>query len=287
MAQYNSAITGHWRQSPYQLYTDHYTPRHVYGFHNVTRGAAQQGDRVLPVATRNYDAWAEDLTAGLAAQNTGNRLVASWRWTLGLIPIVWICLGGIALLWTHPGWRLIAAAILTLHAIHIPYWFDGIMHWHYVFESSILWLLLVAGSVANLLGKWHAGNRPWMIVWLAAFLSTAIATNYVSFPPYWITRLDQGISELKFSRRIYGAFQQRLRKEVTDLPALVLVIPDPVDRHMDFVINDPQLSSPILIGRYVPQESPPDRLQQIAQAFPDRHLYIYDAKTRQLSLVTP
>lgn len=288
MAAYDSAITGHWWQSPYQLYTDHYTPRHVYGFNNVERGAEKQGARILPVVTRNYDAWAENLTPALAVKNTGNRLVASWRWTLGLMPIVAICLAGAGLLWKeHPGWKLIGAAIITLHAIHVPYWFDGIMHWHYVFESSVLWLLLVAGSVGALIRKWNAADRPWLIAWMAAFLSVSIMTNYVAWTPYWVPRLSVGISELRYSRRIYGVFQQRLRTEVTELPALVLVIPDPADRHMDFVTNDPRLSAPILLGRYVPAESDPDRLQQIAKAFPDRQLYVYDAKTRQLDRLIP
>lgn len=288
MAAYNSAITGHWWRSPYQLYTDHYTPRHVYGFNNAVRGSEKQGARILPVVTRHYDAWAENLTPAVALRNTANRLVASWRWTLGVLPIAGICLAASGLLRRlHPGWNLIAAAIVSLHAIHVPYWFDGIMHWHYVFESSLLWLLLVAGSTAALIRQWTAADRPWLVAWITAFLSVAVITNYLAWTPFWFPSLDVGISELRFSRRIYGAFQQRLRTEVTELPALVLVIPDPADRHMDFVTNDPQLSASILRGRYVPQESPPDRLQQIAKEFPDRHLYLYDAATRQLSRIIP
>lgn len=284
MVAYNSAITGHWWQSPYQLYTDHYTPRHVYGFNNVVHGAELQGPRQLPVVTRNYDAWAENLTWELAAKNVGYRFVASWRWTLGIVPIVWICLAAVGLLGRqHVAWRLIAAAIVSLHAIHVPYWFDGIMHWHYVFESSLLWLLLVAGSTGALIRTWQTGDRPWLIVWLGALLSAAVVTNYVACPPYWLPAIHNGIAEIRFPRRIYGAFRQQLQREVTEMPALVLVEPDPADRHMDFVTNEPQLNSPILIGRYVREELPADALQEIAKDFPDRHLYLYDAKTRQLS----
>ncbi len=284
MVAYNSEVTGHWWQSPYQLYTDHYTPRHVYGFNNVMHGAELQGPRQLPVVTRNYDAWAENLTWKLAAKNVGYRFVASWRWTLGIVPIVWICLAAVGLLGRqHVAWRLIAAAIVTLHAIHVPYWFDGIMHWHYVFESSLLWLLLVAGSAGALIRTWQAADRPWLIVWLGALLSAAVVTNYVACPPYWLPAIHNGIAEIRFPRRIYGAFRQQLRREVTELPALVLVVPDPADRHMDFVTNDPQLNSPILIGRYVREEIPADALQEIAKAFTGRHLYLYDAKSRQLS----
>ncbi len=288
MAAYNSAITGHWWQSPYQLYTDHYTPRHVYGFDNAVRGARQQGLTVLPIVTRNYDAWAENLTAGLAAKNVGYRLVASWRWTLGIVPLVWICLAAAGLLGRqHVAWRLIAAAIVSLHAIHVPYWFDGIMHWHYVFESALLWLLLVAGSTGALIRIWQGMDRPWLVVWLGALLSVAVVTNYVACPPFWSPAMHNGIAEIRFPRRIYGHFRQQLQSRIRDLPALVLVVPDPADRHMDFVTNEPQLNSPILIGRYVREELPADALQRIAQDFPDRHLYLFDAKTRQLSRVIP
>ncbi len=286
MVAYNSAITGHWWQSPYQLYTDFYSPRHVYGFNNVERGTIAQGDRVLPIVTRNYDAWAENLTPALAVKNTGYRLIASWRWTLGILPITWICLAGVGMLWRqHPGWRLIAAGIVSLHAIHVPYWFDGIMHWHYVFESSLLWILLVAGSAGALIRTWHTANRPWLVVWLGTLISVAVVTNYVACLPYWLPAIHNGIAEIRFSRRIYGAFRQQLQSGVTELPALVLVVPDPSDRHMDFVTNDPQLNGPILIGRHVPEELPENAVQEIANAFPERHLYLFDAKTKQLSAV--
>ena len=38
---YNQALTGSGWRTPYQAYTDIYTPRHVYGFDNVVRGDAR------------------------------------------------------------------------------------------------------------------------------------------------------------------------------------------------------------------------------------------------------
>ena len=55
--------------SPYQLYTDIYTPRHVYGFNNVVRGEQRLGPRVLD----NYDRWAKNLTPRLAVKNVIKR----------------------------------------------------------------------------------------------------------------------------------------------------------------------------------------------------------------------
>jgi hypothetical protein len=286
MIAYNHSITHNWLKSPYQLYTDVYTPRHVFGFNNVTRGAAAQGDHVLSAVTRNYDAWAEELTPTLAVHNVGQRLIGSLRWSLGIIPLVWIILAawGVPLASgsdkkRHLGWNLIAASIVSLHLIHVPYWFDGIMHWHYVFESCILWLMLAARGAGALVVRFQAANRPWLIVWVGCLLITSVMSNYISLSPYWETRQAMGIAELRYPRRIYREFRRRIAKEVTDLPALVLVIPDPSDRHMDFVTNEPSLTSPILVGRLIPEEI---SLEQIKREYPDRTLYLYDAKTKEL-----
>jgi hypothetical protein len=158
MLYYNAAITGDPWVSPYQLYTDTYTPRHVYGFHNVTRGEQRLGPKVL----ENYDTWAEELTPALAARKVKIRTFASLRWTLGVVPIAAAVL---VLLLSPAAWNrgvlLIAAAIVALHAVHIPYWFEGIMGWHYVFESAPLWLLLVAEATRRLCSAWEqSGHTP-------------------------------------------------------------------------------------------------------------------------------
>ncbi|MBX3440450.1 MAG: hypothetical protein KF861_23370, partial [Planctomycetaceae bacterium] len=143
MMAFNHAITGSMLRSPYQQYTDIYTPRHVYGFNNRVRGEERLGPKVLD----NYDVWAENLTPALAARNVWRRVMFSFRWTLGIVPLVMTAV--IVLLtvdlWSGD-WRLIIASILSLHVVHIPYWFEGIMGWHYVFESAPFWLLLFAGT---------------------------------------------------------------------------------------------------------------------------------------------
>ena len=81
---YDRAITGSGFLTPYQLYTDIYTPRHVYGFNNVVRGEQRLGPKVLD----NYDHWAENLTPRLAVENVersgpSRRLAGRWdrcRW---------------------------------------------------------------------------------------------------------------------------------------------------------------------------------------------------------------
>ena len=130
---YDRAITGSGWVTPYELYTDIYTPRHVYGFNNVIRGEQHLGPRVIA----NYDKWADNLTPALALGNAVTRLSASWKWTLGILPLT-LALGSGFVLWRRlpRGAWLILAAIVSLHAAHIPYWFVGIEQHHYVFEGG-------------------------------------------------------------------------------------------------------------------------------------------------------
>jgi hypothetical protein len=127
---YDRTITGNDLVSPDQLDTDTYTPRHGDGFNNVVRGERRLGPKVLD----NYDRWAENLTPRLAAENVARRAAASARWTLGIVPlatapVVFV----LAVRWRVDWrWRRITAAVVTLHAVNVPYWFVGIMNWHCV-----------------------------------------------------------------------------------------------------------------------------------------------------------
>jgi hypothetical protein len=278
---YSQAITGNWRVSPYQLYTDIYTPRHVFGFHNVERGARAQGDRELPKISRNYDAWAEDLTPRLAARNVWTRTIASAQWTLGIVPLAMalavfvLYRGG-----DKPDTWLVPASIVSLHAVHVPYWYDGIMHWHYVFESAPLWLLLFGIATGRLVRGWEAAQRPWLPVWWGTVIGAACLTSHVGFAPFWGSRLEAAISEVRFARAQYGAFARMIDQQVIDRPALVLVEPDPADRHIDYVTNDPGLQNAVLFGRFDPETTD---VGEVARSFPSRALYYYRVKDRLLT----
>ncbi|MFO1095284.1 MAG: glycosyltransferase family 39 protein [Planctomycetaceae bacterium] len=275
MLCYNSAITGSPWVSPYQLYTDIYTPRHVYGFHNVTRGEQHLGPKVL----EHYDVWAEELTPALAARNVGRRIVASLRWTLGIVPITAAIL---VLLCARSTWNrgvlLIFGAVVSLHAVHIPYWFEGIMGWHYVFESAPLLLLVVGAATEVLFDTWaRTGHKAMCRLW-AGMLLTAVAVNLVTVPAVWPGRLPVGISEVAFSRRRYAEFFAAAEQMAHGRPTIVFVEPDPTDRHIDYVVNDPSLSGPLLIARYRPDQTD---LQQARALFPDRQAFLYRAATRE------
>ena len=273
---YSRAITGSGWETPYAQYLKIYTPRHVYGFNNVVRGERHLGPRVI----RNYDEWAENLTAPLAARNVVRRFEASWQWTLGLLPLAMSAVIGIVTWRIQPiGWRLILASIASLHIVHIPYWYDGILHYHYIFESGPLWALWFGGMSASLLAAWRAEQRNWMPAWLAGLVGAALLMNYATSEDRWTARISGELQNLSFARNKHGRFVALIRQVVQPVPALVLVDSDPSDRHIDYVINDPPLNAPVLIGRYLPEQVP---LEEVQRLFPERSLFVYRARDGRL-----
>lgn len=277
---YNLNTTGKLLKTPYQLYTELFTPRHMFGFDNVERAQPLLTERTLD----HYDQWAENLDASLAVRNVQNRLLASWQWTLGLIAIV---LTGTVFLvggWKNLDrrWWLILAAIVSLHVVHVPYWYDGIFHWHYVFESSVFWCLIAAAATQLLIAEFRVRGRPWMTGWVVMLLVVSVTTNNVAGPPFLgVSRLSVGINQLAFSRVRYFNFQQLVQRRVQEYPALVLVRHDESDRHIDYVSNHPSLTGPLLIGR-VPADALTTEEQTVelaAEVFPDRSLYVFDAQS--------
>ncbi|QDT56786.1 hypothetical protein Pan44_48460 [Caulifigura coniformis] len=273
---YNHSITGDALVSPYQLYTDLYTPRHVYGFNNVTRGEKVAGPKTL----EHYDSWAENLTPALALKNVGIRATSSSRWTLATIPLL-LSLAVVLLDWRRlsAAWKLVCASIVSLHAVHIPYWFTGIMDWHYVFESGPLLLLIIAYATVRLGSIWRSWSMPRMRLWWAALLALAILINDISIEPLWTSRVAIARSEAMFARRRYGQFRAQAEELATNGPMIVFVKPDPTDLHMDYVTNRPTLDGPVLVARLRPSVN----RELAARLFPERTPFVFDAAKRQWS----
>ncbi len=267
-------ITGSPLLSPYQQYTDIYTPRHRYGFNNVKHGEQHLGPKVLD----HYDRWAENLTPKLAAQNVWTRLLTSMRWTLGIVPLA---AGGLVVLLTpqlgNRRWLLVIASIITLHVVHIPYWFTGIMGWHYVLETAPLWLLVFAEASARLERTWIDNGAIGLRLWWRAMIGVAVAVNLITVVPLWPGRLPQGLVEVAYSRTIYGMFRHQIEEQRQGQKTIVFVIPDPSDRHMDFVTNPATLNGPVLVARL----NEPAELNTLAENFPDRLVLRYDAAPRR------
>ena len=275
MLSYNHAITGNWLKSPYQVYTDIYTPRHVFGFNNVIRGEQHLGPRVIDY----YDRWAQNLTPSLAAENVLTRWLCSWLWAFDLLPLLITTVVYVGMLWRWDRrWSLLGATILSLHAIHVPYWYVGIMGWHYVFETAPLWCLLLGGTTTALISGWNQSGRQALTVWWYAFLAVSIAGVYVPAPGWKSstarksTRFEDGYYSLAYPRRKHRVFRNWLEERVTRRPALVLVDQGPMEKsHLDLVVNEPGLNAEILLGRFRPGIT---NLAKVRNDFPDRHLFI-------------
>ena len=276
---YSYSITGKALVTPYQLYTDIYTPSHGYGFHNVERGQQHLGPKVLD----QYNQWAENLTPLLALQKMGIRVLASGRWTLGLVPLVFVV---VLLIWNWQSWsvdlKLIVASIMSLHLVHLPYWFEGIMGWHYVFETAPLWAIVLGVVTVDFARKCREAGHGALQWWWGGVLLTSLATAWLTVPPLWPGRLPVGIAELQFARLKYARFAEQLREKVS-APAIVFIRPHPAELHIDYVMNTPQLNSPILRARAPETQVELDRAMGL---FPDRTPWIYDPARGELRPLT-
>jgi hypothetical protein len=270
MLWYNHSVTGGWLTSPYQQYTDIYTPRHVYGFNNVVRGERQLGPKVIDAYDR---VWTENLTPALAARNALTRWIASWLWTFDALPLLVstvVFLGALPRL--HRRWSLIVSAIVSLHILHVPYWYVGIMGWHYVFESAPLWCLILGGTTSLLFSDWKRRSLFALPFWWRTFLAVSVAG--VSLAPFQPgpSRLIRGLSSLKHPRQRHAELRQWVEDRVDHRPALVLIEQkDTIGAPLDLVVNEPGLASELLLGRFRPGETD---VAQIHRDFPDRHLYV-------------
>ena len=287
MMVYNARLTGNALFTPYQLYTDIYTPRHVYGFNNVERAKANPSDKVV----EKYDRWAENLTPALAARNMRDRLIATGQWVWGLVPLTMAVAvfpfaagrdnSGPAL--SDRRWWLIFLAAVSLHVTHIPYWFAGIRNWHYVFEAAPFLLLVLAGVMCHFLWRfWQSGHAGLCLWWIAMILLAFGAAYGDPWSGSEDSRIRLALREDIWARRNYAVFNDMLDRVITDRPALVLVAEDPTDRHIDYVTNDPVLDGPVLRGRFRPEINPPE---EVLKCFPDRAVYVVVLNETHLSQI--
>lgn len=300
MLVHNSLTTGNAFRTPYQLYTELLTPRHMYGFDNVRRAEPllrRNADRIL----ENYDRWAVNLDAELAVKNVGVRFLASWQWTLGLSALVVAACVLLASAFRRndagaqlpPRWWLVPASILSLHLAHVPYWYDGILHWHYVFESGVLWCLVAAGATWLLMRAFTSIGRPGLSMWWGGVLLVSVLVNNISVSPFWHqSRVEAGTLEFAYGRLKQASFRALVQRHVTDRPAVVLIRHDPADRHNDYVSNHPSLAAPVLLGRLPLSEKAGtgqlselemQTVRKVAAAFPERVLYIVDMVNGQVT----
>jgi hypothetical protein len=129
---------------------------------------------------------------------------------------------------------------------------------------------MAGGLIVALWRQWTAERRWGRKVWLILLLSFNLNDPVLQFV--------RGTSEIRFARQYYARFDQRLHHSGVQPPALILIRPDPTDRHRDLVTNSPSLDDSILRARVTDTTD----VSKLLNSFPDRQVWFYDAKTDQL-----
>ena len=278
----NQSVTGHWNQSAYQYYTDTWTPSHRFGFNNAEIGQKAAGPQTL----KAYDRWASNLTPGKALENLWYRTVASSQWSLGITALLFAVtcalpsccrtFGG------DPRIGLVCLSIVSLHAVHIPYWYDGIMHWHYVFETAPLLLIMAAVGFRNAVDVMRAIRiKRAMRGWLLALVGSCLLPNWVTADSFWgSSRVSQAVSEQAFSRVRFELFNRLVNSPAVQHPSLILIDERNSDPQLSYIINPPDLSGNVLTCRHPGSDA---EIVQLSRAFPARMLYVFDPETFQLT----
>ncbi|MFO0980079.1 MAG: hypothetical protein U0996_27020 [Planctomycetaceae bacterium] len=283
LAWMNHSITGHWNQSPYQLYTDTWTPRHRYGFQNAAEDLQALAE---PNVLDKYDRWATNLTPARAVSNVGYRMLASVQWTMGMTALLFfLTLSVPALIWPEKqasNLRLIAASIVSLHLVHVPYWFDGILHWHYVFETAPLLLILAAagwGVAHQSLSAVLGANTSRL--WLTSLAGAALIPIWFDCELLWETgQVTLVVNEQSFSRVRYEQFRRLVHSSAVQHPCLVLVDERHSDPQLSYIVNPPDYSGEVLVCRRPESEA---ALGELKAKFSDRTFYEFDPASFRLT----
>lgn len=286
LAIMNYEATGQITKSGYQIYTDQFTPRHKYGFNNAVNTPAPAG----PPAIKAYDDWASNLTPRRAADNVWARLHASFQWSLGSMPLLMGILLVLPVLFrksqasdcsqSNAYLRLVAWAVVTLHLVHVPYWFDGILHWHYVFETAPLLLILAAAGFAcakpvleEKLGRIGSG-------WIVAFVLCALVPAWFKLPVFDnVSKVSAAISEQSFSRIRFAQFQKLAFSSRVEKPALVMVDERGTDPQLSYIINPGSYDSDVLVCRLPDSD---DEVQGLQDHYSDRNVYVFSPQNFSL-----
>lgn len=293
LAMMNSAATGDPFRTAYQEYTDNFTPRHKYGFDNAVNCEIGRG----PAALKQYDQWATNLDSAAALKNVQLRTKFSLFWTWNLVLLTMGLIAAIVelvrLLFvskaadrsiglaTVISFRITAAAMLlaaivSLHIVHIPYWYSGIMEWHYVFETAPLILLLAGFGLFSFLMHVQSIVRPTVAaIWMCGLILVSTIPAWFSSPDLLgASKVDQWINQTAYSRRRIAEFDLAVSSVSAQQPVLILVDESGTDPQLSFIINPPDYSGPSLVCR-IPRSR--RDLADLKATFPDRKLFYFDA----------
>jgi len=280
----NRQITGQWTRSAYQYYTDTWTPSHRFGFHNAEIGARMAGPHVL----KAYDQWATNLTVSKALENVGNRLVASFQWTMGIGALLFLLIAAIPECIPRSGGTLrpglLLCSVLCLHLLHIPYWYDGILHWHYVFETAPLLLMLSTVGLKNSFEVLRPLVGPRCTsMWLLALVMSSLLPNWLNADSFWgPSRVSLAVGEQSYSRVRFEQFRRLVNSPGVRHPCLILVDEQGADPQLSFIVNPPDLEGDTLVCRKPSSDS---EIVELQDAFPGREIYEFNPGTFELRAI--
>ena len=271
----NTQLTGNGFRSAYQYYTQTWTPRHQYGFDNAI--TAEPESAVL----ESYNHWAVNLTPALAIRNVRERLIASAAWTLGLPALLLLLPAGILLACCRGCGSplfLVVIAVVTLHLVHIPYWYDGILHWHYVFESAPLLLITAAAGLQQFSDTLRCRLSPLVrSSWLLMVPVASLVPALVDMPDIWgDSAVSRAVAEQSFSRVRQQLFRDLADSPIVQRPALILIDESAGDQQLSYVINSPTMDADVLVCRRPRSEA---ALAEIRGEYSDRIWYAFDPQT--------
>ena len=294
LAVLNQNITGSWKTSAYQLYTDTWTPHHRFGFNNGLDDDSVTTEKFSSVeAIEAYDRWAQEnnLTLQRAVRNVSVRSIGSLQWSLGIVPLV--LFGTVAVLMSLVTARrgrassrvlLLVASVASLHLVHIPYWYDGIMGWHYVFETAPLLLMLcIAGAKACAECLDDVIGERMAIFWVVSLILASWFPGWMRLDTGWgASRVGQAINQLSYSRSRMQQFRWLMDSPAVKKPALILVDESGSDPQLSFIVNSPDLTGDWIVCRLPASEKQMDDLKN---AFAGRFFYRFDPLTFALNSV--
>ena len=279
----NKEITGQWTRSAYQYYTETWTPSHRFGFNNAAIGAREAGPHVL----KAYDRWASEnnLTVDKARENIGNRIIGSAQWTLGIASLLFLTIAAIPSCIPIRGadrrLTLLLCSVLCLHIVHIPYWYVGILHWHYVFETAPLLLILSAVGMKNTFEVLRPFvSARWIVLWLLALVLSSLLPNWLDAESFWgPSQVSLAVGEQSFSRVRFEQFRRLTKSSAVRHPCLIMVDEKDSDPQLSYIVNPPDLTGDVLVCRKPAHDS---EVSELKAAFPDRVLYEFNPRTFEL-----
>jgi hypothetical protein len=263
MAIYNQQITGDIGVTPYGKYTAVYTPSHVYGFYNRTRGFAAHEPRTIDA----YEAWVAELTPRRAAFLFFHRWEKAIPWIGGCVPVATLLL--LALFQCRGGGDRIllpALSILTLSMAYVPYFFEGVMGFSYIVEA-VPWVLLLMGySFSRVFESWKGEHRHALAFWWSGVVVVASAMNM------WVILPEAFAPNGEFVQpRLEAA--ERITKEIElcggERCLILYDISQRSDLHVMWVHNHPSFDGQIIRAFVLDDPSP------VLASFPKRKAFYF------------